>query len=262
MEGDLPAKAYAPRMSQQIDIGGILSRVLQYYREQAGVLLPAAVIVFVPVALAAGALRSSGSVLAALAGSAVQLVGNGFYAATVVEAVRDIQDGRRDFSIGQLFSSAFAVVGPVIIVSFLAGLGIVAGFILLVVPGLILLTIWAAVIPITVLEKPGITEAFGRSRELVRGNGWPVFGVLVILFLVQFVASLILVGIFAGIGDFAGAVIGSLIASVLVAPLNAIAATVLYLELSRIKAGAAPTPTAAAPPPPPPGQPPPPPPAG
>jgi hypothetical protein len=73
-------------------------------------------------------------------------------------------------------------------------------------------------------------------------------------------------------------VIGSLIASVLVAPLNAIAATVLYIELTRIKSGAAPTPTAATPPPlegipgdpptqsappppPPPGQPPPPPPA-
>src|SRR3954469_865542 len=156
-------------MNQQIDIGGVLSRVFQYYREQAAVLLPAAVIVFVPVALLDGGLRTAGGIVGIFLGGLVHWAGNSFYTATVVEAVRDIQDGRRDFSLGQLFASAFAVLGPVLIVSLLAALGIFAGFILLIVPGLFLLTIWAVVIPVTVIEKPGIGEAFGRSRELVRG---------------------------------------------------------------------------------------------
>ena len=63
------------------------------------------------------------------------------------------------------------------------GLGILVGFILLIVPGLFLLTIWAVVAPVTVLERPGIFAAFGRSRELVRGHGWTVFGALVLVFL-------------------------------------------------------------------------------
>ena len=54
---------------------------------------------------------------------------------------------------------------------------------LLIVPGLFLLTIWIAVIPAVVLENRGIGESFGRSRELVRGNGWNVFGVIILTFL-------------------------------------------------------------------------------
>jgi hypothetical protein len=266
-------------MTQRLDIGAVLRRVFQYYREQAGVLIPAALIIFIPVALLAGGIRSAASgILAVLAAQAIQLVGNAWYQATVVEAVRDIQDGRRDLSLGELFSSAFKVIGPVVIVGLLLGIAVAIGFLLLVVPGLILLTIWAVAIPVTVLERPGILEAFGRSRELVKGNGWNVFGVLVVLFLIQFVVTLILVAIFIGIGDFVGYAIGSLIATVLIAPLTGIAATVLYLELRRIREGsAAPAPvgggegapgtmpgvpgttSAPPPPPPPPGSPPPPP---
>ncbi|MDX6648892.1 MAG: hypothetical protein QOJ97_843 [Solirubrobacteraceae bacterium] len=228
-------------MTERLDIGAVLSRVFQYYREQAAILLPAALIVFVPVTLIAGGIRSAASgILAVLASQAIQLVGNAWFQATTVEAVRDIQDGRRDLNLGQLFASAFQVIGPVIVVGVLMGLGIALGFVLLLVPGLILLTIWSVAIPVTVLERPGIMEAFGRSRQLVKGNGWNVFGVLLVLFLIQFVATLVLVGIFVGIGSFIGAFIGSLIATVLFAPLSAIAATVLYLELLRIKEGAAP----------------------
>ena len=54
---------------------------------------------------------------------------------------------------------------------------------LLIVPGLFLLTIWIAVIPAIVLEGRGIGESFGRSRDLVRGNGWNVFGVIILTIL-------------------------------------------------------------------------------
>jgi hypothetical protein len=64
------------------------------------------------------------------------------------------------------------------------------GFILLIVPGLILLVRWAVVAPVTVLERPGIFAAFGRSRELVRGNGWAVFGVIMLVYLAALVVSL------------------------------------------------------------------------
>ncbi len=258
-------------MTERLDIGAILSRVFQYYREQAGVLLPAALIVFIPVTLLAGGIRAAGTgILVALGAQAVQLVGNAWYQATVVEAVRDIQDGVRDLSLGQLFSSAFQVVGPVVLAGLVIGIGVAIGFVLLIVPGLFLLTIWAVTIPTVVLERRGVFEALGRSRELVKGNAWQVFGVLVVLIALQLIATLILVAIFIGIGDFAGAVIGSLLATVLLAPLGAIAATVLYLELRRIREGAAPAAAAAPaadvpgatapqPPPPPPGTPPPPP---
>ncbi|MDX6698724.1 MAG: hypothetical protein QOE65_2121 [Solirubrobacteraceae bacterium] len=227
-------------MSERIDIGAILSRVFQYYREQAGVLLPAALIIFVPIALIAGVAAAGGGIIAILGVLLVSAVANAFYQATVVEAVRDIQDGRRDLDVGGLFRSASQVLGPVIVAAILLGFGIAIGLVLLIVPGLILLTIWAVTIPAVVLERKSPVEALGRSRELVRGHGWQVFGVVVILAVAQEIARRILIAIFGGIGDFVGGAIGSLIGNVLFAPLTAIAATVLYLELRRIKEGTAP----------------------
>ena len=46
-----------------------------------------------------------------------------------------------------------------------------------------------------VVERTEVFDAFGRSRNLVKGNGWQVFGVIVLLFIIQFVASLILTAI-------------------------------------------------------------------
>jgi hypothetical protein len=100
----------------------------------------------------------------------------------------------------------------------------------LIVPGLILLTLWAVVVPVTVLERPGVFAAFGRSRELVRGNGWPVFGVIVIVFL-----AVLVISIAAGTAsDSLGMVGRGLVnwgVTAVTAPISALSAAVLYFAL-------------------------------
>ena len=153
----------------------------------------------------------------------------------VVELVADLQDGRRDHSAGQLLSAATPVLGQLILVGIVAGIGIVIGFVLIIVPGLILITIWSVAAPVVVLERPGVFAALGRSRELVRGNGWQVFGVIFVLFfLVLFVGSGIEIA-----ADSAGTAVGlvaRVIVGVLTAPFSALAAAVLYFELQRKRA--------------------------
>ncbi len=56
----------------------------------------------------------------------------------VVELVADVQDGRRDASPGQLLRAATPVLGQLILVGIVAAIGIVIGFVLIIVPGLIL----------------------------------------------------------------------------------------------------------------------------
>ena len=107
----------------------------------------------------------------------------------VVEATRDILDGRRDHTVGSLFGSAAPFIAPLFLVGLLAAIAIVIGFVLLIVPGLILLTIWAVIVPAIVIDRVGVFDSFGRSRELVRGSGWQVFGVIVVLFLLNLVLS-------------------------------------------------------------------------
>jgi hypothetical protein len=166
----------------------------------------------------------------------------------VVEAAEDILDGRRDHTVGSLLRSVTPVLLPLIVAGLLAGLGIGIGLLLLIVPGLFLLTIWAVVAPVVVLERKGAIDSFGRSRELVRGHGWQVFGVIVVLFLLQFIVTAVIQAIANGVSDSFGAyVISDLIVRMIVAPLSALAAAVLYFELRGRKEGAGTDPALATP---------------
>jgi hypothetical protein len=222
-------------MNEKLDLGKVLERVWDTYRDQFSLLIPAALIVFVPIAIINGLILSAGGVLGALVAAAVGIVATYWFQGMVVEAARDIMDGRRDHTVGTLVRSVGPVIGMLIGAGLLAGIAIGIGFILLIVPGLFLLTIWAVVAPVVVIERPGVTASLGRSRELVRGHGWQVFGVIVVLFLLQIVLGGIVGAIFVGISDnLVGRGIADLIVRVFVGPLSALAAAIMYFELTRL----------------------------
>lgn len=237
------ARIVAPRrdmlrtVHERLDIGEVFTTILATYRDQAALLLPAALAVFLPVAVINALIGSAGvalGVLLTVVSFAFSLIATFWYQGMVVEAARDMQDGKRDFDIVGLFRSVTPVLGALIGAGILAGLGIALGFVLLVVPGLILLTWWAVVAPVVVMERPGITAALGRSRALVRGNGW-VFGVLVLLVIVQALLGAVIGALIGGLGGSGiGSALAGLIANVLVAPLSGLAAATMYLRLRRI----------------------------
>ena len=101
----------------------------------------------------------------------------------------------------ELVEETWPVVLPLIGAGILAGIGIVIGLLLLLVPGLILLTIWSVIAPVIVVEHSGVIDAFGRSRALVKGNGWQVFGVILVVFLITAIVSFVLRAIGVGISD-------------------------------------------------------------
>jgi hypothetical protein len=220
-------------MHEKIDVGQTVEGVFDIYRDQAGVLLPAAAVVFVIEAIVGAVLVEIETSLVLLA-IAVQVVVSTLYTGMVVNLVGDVQDGRRDQSVEQLFRAITPVVLPLIGAGILAGIAIAIGFVLLIVPGLFLMTIWAVVAPVIVLERSRVLAAFGRSRALVRGNGWPVFGVIAIFFLILLVVGFLFGAIGASAGGV-GRVIFDFVASVLTAPLVALAASVLYYRLRAVK---------------------------
>jgi hypothetical protein len=232
-------------MNQKLDVGGTLSQIFSTYGAQAGVLLPVAFALFLVVAVVNGII--AGSFILFPLGLAVSVVAGTLYQGMVVGLVRDVQDGRRDSSIQDLIDAAWPVVLPLIGVGILAGIAIGIGFLLLIVPGLILLTIWAVIAPVVVVEHSGVIDAFGRSRELVRGNGWQVFGVIFVVFIITAIASLILGAIGAGIsGGLGMQIVVNLIATTLTAPIAALAAATIYFRLLALREDAA----AVGPPPP------------
>jgi hypothetical protein len=223
---------------KRLDTAGIFERIFAIYRLQARVLLPVALVLYaVPAALSLvhgvsiQALQLAASVIAAV-----------WYQGLVVNVVRDMQDGVRDTSIGGLFRSVSTVLAPLLWTAILVGLGVFAGMILLIIPGLYLLTQWAVAAPVVVIERRSAVEALGRSRALVRGHGWQVFGVLLVTIVIVLIISSVLVTIAQGISRTdVSYVISNLVSGVITAPFFALASAVLYLELLQLRGERAPS---------------------
>jgi hypothetical protein len=229
----------------RIEPGRVIGEAFETYQSQAGPLLGGALIVIGIAGLIEGVLAVTGSLVLVLIGVLIGLAASFLYTGYVVKLVQDVRDGRRDFSVGDLFSHAAPYVGTLVLNGILAGIAIAIGFVLIIVPGLILLTIWAVIAPSIVVEDRGVFEAFGRSRELVSGNGWNVFGAILIAFLIVFAVGLVASIIGAAIGD-AGRVVLQAVANVLTAPVAALVASILFFDLGG-GAGAASAPDPMAP---------------
>jgi hypothetical protein len=253
-------------MNQKLDTARVFERIFEIYRDQFTLLIPAALVVFIPVALVSGLIfAGTPGPLEFLLVLVIGAIAGVWFQGMVVEAALDILDGRRDHTVGSLLRSVTPVIAPLAVAGILAGLATGIGIVLLVVPGLFLLTIWAVLAPVIVIERKPAMDAFGRSRELVRGHGWQVFGVVVVVYLLQVVTSLVLQAVADSVADsFATYALSELLVRLLVAPLSALAAAVLFFELKARHGepvldadggqvpGGGPAPIPAEPPPPPP----------
>jgi hypothetical protein len=178
-------------------------------------------------AVFSGLLGPVGALLAAI----VSIVAGFLLQAALVKAVEDVRDGRVDLSFGETLQAARPAVGRVAVASILAGLAIGIGLVLLIAPGLYLLTIWCLIVPVIVLEGAGTTAAFSRSRELVRGYGWQVFGTLVLVFLLMLAVGLVLGIIFSGLPTAASNFVSSIVSGTIAAPFLALVLTLGYFRL-------------------------------
>jgi len=203
-----------------------VSRIWEIYLDQFGVLFGTAVVLYAVQFVVAIVLPTSLALSLVVVFWALSIL----YQGMVVELVQDVQDGRRDHAVSQLLRSVEPVFWPLAAVSILFGIGVAIGFVLVIIPGLILLVLWSVVAPVTVLERPGVFAAFGRSREIVRGNGWNVFGVIVIVFVIVFLISIAAGLAVSGLGSVGRALIQWGVDSA-VAPVAALSGSVLYFEL-------------------------------
>jgi hypothetical protein len=216
----------------RLDTARVFERIFAIYGQHAAVLLGVALLVYLLAAAVTGVLVASGGVGLLFIAYAVTLVTTFFYDAMVVELVRDVQDGRLDQSVGGLLRSVAPVLPTLIGASLIGGIGIAIGFVALVIPGLVLLTWWALVAPVVIVERAGVLSSLRRSRELVRGHGWQVFGVLLVILFVNVLVG----GIFGSIGDTAPVIASfSLAGRVLLAPLHAIAVATMFFEIKAIR---------------------------
>ncbi len=218
-------------MPRQITPSGVVERIWSLYRAEAGVLVPVAAVLFA-IQLAIALLLPIGL---ALVLSLLFLVLSLLYQGFVVELVAQARAGAGGSSTGDLLRAVTPAIGPLLAITLLFAVGVIIGFVLIIVPGLVLLTFSSVVVPVEVLERRGVIGSFARSRQLVRGNGWNVFGVIVIVYVAVLAVSL-LAGIVSAPLGHVGRDIVQWAVNVAVTPVLALSASVLYFEL--IDAGA------------------------
>jgi hypothetical protein len=155
-------------------------------------------------------------------------------------------------SMGEALATGLRNFLPLIGLSILFGIGVICGFILLIVPGIMLLCAWIVAAPAMVADRTGVFGAFGRSAELTRGNRWSIFGLLVILWVVSIVLGALYNAVL-GVPAFGGdpmvmvdrllsplGIVMAVIRQTVTTVVISAAVSVLYVELRRAREGLGP----------------------
>jgi hypothetical protein len=221
-----------------VDIGNVLSEAWSLYTKHIGRFFLTALVVYIVLDLlsavvdaAAGESTLAGLVWGLIA-VVLSIVGFFWVQGALVETVRDVRDGRADRTIGETYRAVQSRLPALIAAGIVAGIAIVIGLILLIVPGLFLITIWSMIGAVIVLEGRSAGESFGRSREIVRGNGWSVFGLLVVVFILVAIAEGLIGLLFSPLPDFLDTWLGGLVAHSLTIPFAVAAVTTAYFKLT------------------------------
>ncbi|HEV2902064.1 MAG TPA: hypothetical protein VGW30_02265 [Gaiellaceae bacterium] len=228
---------------------GVLGEAWEMFKAHWRHLVTIALVVYLAVALVNLVLVALLTWVGAILGAIISLVALFWVQGALVRAVDDIRDGRADMSLGETFERVRPQLPAIIVGGLLAGLGIALGLVLLIVPGLILLTLWILIIPVIVLEGRSAGESFGRSRELVRGYGWSVFGVIVLTILVVIAFNIVLSILLLPVSDWLQSFISNVVVGTVVTPFVVLTWTTLYYRLKAAKEAPADVPATPDPPP-------------
>jgi hypothetical protein len=157
----------------------------------------------------------------------------------------------RPITAGEALGRATPYIGRILVCSLLMALAVGLGFLLFLIPGIILGVGLALAMPAVVLE-PGLSPsaALSRSWELTRGARWRIFGLGITLLVLLYVPIVAVSGLFAmflpqGVGGsfdpgslatIAALAIGGLI-QIFIYPLVYCVLTVTYYDLRVRKEG-------------------------
>jgi glycerophosphoryl diester phosphodiesterase family protein len=194
-----------------------------------------------PTAGAISLLTASGLVglVRAIAGFVLQ-------AAIVYGAVADLNGRRAEFA--ECLSSGLRNWFWLLLLAIVMAVAEVFGFLLLIVPGVIMAVAWIVAVPSQVVERTGVFGAMGRSAELTRGHRWAILGLVIIFLIASVVIQALVQGVLAaaaiGLSPSAGKTIGVIVAqpilTVVTSLIGAAGVASIYYELRSAREGIGP----------------------
>jgi hypothetical protein len=150
--------------------------------------------------------------------------------ALLVHAVDDVREGR-DPTIGSVARRGLLTMPVVVAAAIISSLGIAAGFIALIIPGIYLSLRWAVVAQAAALEEEGWIDALRRSFELTDKNLMHILGVLLLVGLIGGGAIYLVALGFDNATTTASSFIVGTVAEVFVRSFTALASALLFFDL-------------------------------
>jgi hypothetical protein len=151
-----------------------------------------------------------------------------------VSAVVDIGEGRTP-AVGRSLQRAGAVLLPVMGAVVLSGLGVLIGFLALVVPGIYLAMRWYLASQTVVVEDRSPVGALRRSGELVTDYWWSTFGRVLLIGLIGGLLAGVLglpIGLVAALAESGPlSLLGTILTDAIALSFVALASTLLYFDL-------------------------------
>lgn len=175
--------------------------------------------------------------------------------AAVIHAVLADADGRKP-TIGDCLTTGATFALPVAGIALLSAFGVGFAMILLIFPGLMLMTAWIVATPAAVVERTGVFAAFSRSGDLTRGHRWTIFALVFVFFIMAVIVQMAAVSLTGGLNFMATpnalaaakswpTMLVTAISGCLISVISSAGVASIYFELRTIKDGIGPTALAA-----------------
>ncbi len=235
---------------KSIDLGNVINKAVDVLSKNApGFLavglvlggLPSFIMQYVVMGMILGGGGSGAAILAALVSILVMVVTGALLQGVLLRSAILHLSGRPADISGSV-SAGLGMILPIIGLSIIVGLAVAFGFMLLIVPGVILYVMFSVAIPVLVNERKDIIASISRSVELTAGSRWIIFALIVILIVLSWLIGMVLGllgGIFtAALGIAAGMAVTAALGTAVSSAISAATISSLYVELRTVKEGA------------------------
>jgi hypothetical protein len=155
--------------------------------------------------------------------------------ALIYGAFQDIRG--RPFEIGASLGRAGSRIIPAIGAAICAVALVMMGSALLAVPGIICLTMFFVVIPVSVVESLGPLRSLGRSRELTKGHRWRILAIYLVPAAVISIVNFVVLRFGIRLAGIAGYATGTFLITAIGSTYQAIVNIVTYHGLRSVKEG-------------------------
>jgi len=177
------------------------------------------------------ALLSAIIMISILSGLVSWIVGTTTTGVVIKNASDQIEKGTSN--LGVSFNFTISKLPSLLVAQFVAGILIVIGMLLLIVPGIIIAIMFSLVLPAIIIEQKGTFESLGRSKKLISNRWLKTFALLLVLGIIVLIVggiAFVLAMPFSTIHPIVNPLITSII-SAFVSPIYSIAITYLYYAM-------------------------------